>query len=67
MSFFAQLRRFTAAESRKLSILEINYTKMLEGMKLNYDQFVDMCILCGCDYTDSVRGVGPKKAYNGIR
>jgi flap endonuclease-1 len=27
------------------------------------EQFVDLCILCGCDYCDSVRGIGPKKAY----
>lgn len=30
-------------------------------------QFVDLCILCGCDYVPSVRGVGPKKALSGIK
>lgn len=30
-------------------------------------QFVDLCILCGCDYLPSVRGVGPKKALQGIK
>ena len=31
------------------------------------DQFIDICILCGCDYTDSIRGIGPKKAYEFIK
>lgn len=22
-------------------------------------QFVDLCILCGCDYVDSIKGIGP--------
>ena len=30
-------------------------------------QFIDVCILCGCDYSDSIRGIGPKKAFEFIR
>lgn len=25
-------------------------------------QFIDFCILLGCDYCESIRGVGPKRA-----
>jgi flap endonuclease-1 len=25
-------------------------------------QFIDLCILLGCDYCDSIRGIGPKRA-----
>jgi len=28
------------------------------------DELVDLCILCGCDYTNSIEGIGPIKAYN---
>jgi len=28
---------------------------------------VDLCILCGCDYTVNITGVGPVKAFNFIR
>jgi len=28
------------------------------------DQFIDMCILLGCDYCDPIRGIGPKKALD---
>lgn len=31
------------------------------------DQFIDICILCGCDYTDSIRGIGPRKAFEFIK
>lgn len=50
-----------------MPVLQIHYDKAIEGLGLTYDQFVDMCILCGCDYTPTVRGIGPKKAYNGIK
>ena len=34
---------------------------------MTYDEFIDMCILCGCDYTGSIRNVGPIKAYQFIK
>ena len=29
--------------------------------------FLHMCILCGCDFLDSLPGVGPKKAHTLIK
>ena len=48
-------------------VVEIDVEKVLEAMKLTYDQFVDLCILCGCDYCDTIKGVGPKGALKLIR
>lgn len=61
------LRHFTSAESKKLPILEFNYNKVLEGLHLNKDEFIDFCILCGCDYCDSIRGIGAKTALKLIQ
>ena len=61
------LRRLTFSEARKLPVMEFNYQKAVQGLGLSHDQFVDLCILCGCDYTDSIRGVGPKTALKLIR
>jgi flap endonuclease-1 len=61
------LRHFTFSEARKLPIQEIDLNKVLEGMDITMAQFVDICILCGCDFTDSIRGIGPKKAYSYIK
>mgnify|MGYP000300418250 CR=1 FL=1 len=60
------LRRMMAPESKKLPILEFNHSKMLEELKMSRDEFIDLCILCGCDYTQTIRGIGPKKAFEGI-
>lgn len=41
---------------------EIHVDKVLEGLGFDYDQFVDLCILLGCDYCDTIRGIGPVRA-----
>ena len=30
-------------------------------------EFVDLCILCGCDYTQSIGGLGPVTAYKMVK
>lgn len=42
-------------------------TCCVQGLDLSHDKFVDLCVLCGCDYTGSIKGIGPKKALNLIR
>lgn len=56
------LRHLNYSESRGLPILEIRLEKVLEGLKMTMDQFIDLCILLGCDYCDSIRGIGPVRA-----
>lgn len=56
------LRHLTFSEARKMPIDEYNYAKVLLGLELTADEFVDLCILLGCDYCESIKGVGPKKA-----
>jgi len=56
------VRHLNASESRKLPIVEIDLEKALAGLQLDMAQFVDLCILCGCDYADSIKGIGPVKA-----
>lgn len=53
--------------SKKEPITEINYEKMLEGLEMSESEFIDMCILCGCDYSDTIDGVGPITAYKLIK
>jgi hypothetical protein len=31
--------------------------QVLEELELTMDQFIDLCILCGCDYCDSIKGI----------
>ncbi|KAI9151093.1 Elongation of fatty acids protein 2 [Blastocladiella emersonii ATCC 22665] len=61
------LRHLTFSEARKMPISEIHLSKALEGLELTNDQFIDLCILLGCDYCDSIRGIGPKRAVDLIK
>jgi len=40
---------------------------ILGEMDVTYDQFIDICILCGCDYTTKITGIGAIKAYKFIK
>ncbi|GME80544.1 unnamed protein product [Ambrosiozyma monospora] len=61
------LRNVTAAESRKLKVDEFNSEKILEGFGMDLNTFVDMCILLGCDYCETIKGVGPVTAMKLIK
>lgn len=48
--------------------VETDLVKLLKGMKLSYRQFVELGVMLGCDYCiDTIKGVGPDKAYKLIR
>ncbi|XP_065332103.1 flap endonuclease 1 [Cloeon dipterum] len=61
------LRHMTFSEARKMPIQEFHLDKVLSGLELSKEQFIDLCILLGCDYCDSIKGVGPKRAIELIR
>ncbi|KAI0647962.1 PIN domain-like protein [Trametes meyenii] len=60
-------RHLTFSEARKTPISEINLQKALEGLEMEMSQFIDLCILLGCDYLEPIKGVGPKSALKLIR
>lgn len=61
------LRNVTASKSKKLPIREYNLSEMLRELELNQDEFIDLCILLGCDFSSTIKGVGPKTAFNLIK
>ncbi|KAG9202335.1 Elongation of fatty acids protein 2 [Epicoccum nigrum] len=61
------LRHLTFSEQRKEPILEIHLDKVLEGLNMEHKQFIDLCILLGCDYLDPIKGIGPSTALKMIR
>jgi 5'-3' exonuclease len=36
----------------------------LKELNLNQSQFIELCILCGCDYANKIEGIGPVKGHN---
>jgi len=58
------LRNFNVNNNK---VIEYNLEKVLELMNISYEQFIDICILCGCDYTCTIKNIGIEKAYKFIK
>merc|ERR1712216_505371 len=56
------VRNLMAAESQKKQILEVSLERVLAQLNITMVQFIDFCILSGCDYCDTLKGVGPSTA-----
>lgn len=58
------------ATDGKTPIMEFNLPKVLAGLDVTMEQFIDVCILAGCDYCEPIKGerqpchdgVGPQRA-----
>ncbi|XP_064991774.1 flap endonuclease 1-A-like isoform X1 [Musa acuminata AAA Group] len=56
------VRHLMDPSSRKIPVMEFEVSKILEELKLSMDQFIDLCILSGCDYCKSIKGIGGQTA-----
>ncbi|CCF55502.1 hypothetical protein KAFR_0A00640 [Kazachstania africana CBS 2517] len=61
------VRHLTFSEAKKEPIQEINTEIVLQSMDLTLEQFIDLGIMLGCDYCESIRGVGPVTALKLIK
>lgn len=52
---------------KKEPMTEINREILMQDLGLTDEQFIDMCILCGCDYSSKIEGIGPVKAFKFIK
>jgi len=64
-----QVRRLTDSEAKQKirPTMEFDLKAVLEGFGMTMLQFVDLCILCGCDYCPTIRGIGPVNAFKFIK
>ncbi|XP_020573483.1 flap endonuclease 1 isoform X2 [Phalaenopsis equestris] len=61
------LRHLMDPSSKKIPVMEFEVEKVLLELGFTMDQFIDLCILCGCDYCDSIKGIGGQTALKLIR
>ncbi|KAK9749764.1 hypothetical protein RND81_02G148400 [Saponaria officinalis] len=61
------LRHLMDPSSKKIPVMEFEMAKILEELSLTMDQFIDLCILSGCDYCNNLRGIGGVTALKLIR
>ncbi len=48
-------------------VTEISLSDILSEFNITYDNFIDFCILCGCDYTTTIPKLGPLTSLNLIQ
>jgi flap endonuclease-1 len=53
--------------NRGSDAVELSLDEILSALGMTYEQFVDFCILCGCDYTSKIPMIGPVKAHGLIK
>ena len=56
------LRHLTFSEAKKMPIREVSFEKTIQGLGFTHAEFIDLCIMLGCDYCGSIRNVGPHRA-----
>lgn len=61
------IKNLTFSEAKKIPVCEIRHSLILKEISLTENQFIDLCILLGCDYCKTIKGVGPMKALQLIR
>ena len=59
------VRNMTSSNNEKVK--EYYLDKVLDGLGLTHQQFIDLGILMGCDYCDSIKGIGGKKGLELIK
>ena len=59
------LRNFTSYKNEEIN--EIDLEQILKSLDINHEQFIDICILLGCDYSCTVTGLGPKSILGVIK
>jgi len=51
----------------KFKFMKVDLEKVLKGLELTYPEFIDFCILSGCDYTCTIPRIGPVTALKLIK
>ncbi len=56
-----------SSKYKDISLELIELEKVLEELEINREQLVDIGILCGTDYNDGVKGIGPKRGLKYVK
>lgn len=43
------------------------YDEVLKATNLTEEMFIDLCIMCGCDYNSNIKNIGPSKSHGYIK
>lgn len=60
---FGSKKIYRNLTSYKKNTLEIKLDNILKTIDLTYEEFIDLCILFGCDYSDKIKNINPDTIY----
>ena len=61
-------KTYTYEDGKKIINLDcVRVDKALQGLNLSYSSFIDLCIMCGCDFNTHMPGIAAIKAHNLIK
>jgi flap endonuclease-1 len=58
------ITEFDKENREKLYLNVISLQKTLENLDITFSSFVDLCIMCGCDFNQNIPKIGPKRSYD---
>ena len=62
LSFRQNISQSSSGPNKQQPILDIDLDTALWGLELTFEQFVDLCLLCGYENCNTTKDVGPKTA-----
>ena len=65
--FVLGCKKVLRSNTKMNTFFEINLDCILNGFGLNIDEFIDLCILCGCDYCSNIPRLTHDNAYKLIK
>jgi flap endonuclease-1 len=61
------ITEFDKENREKLVLSGISLEKTLESLQITFKSFVDLGIMCGCDFNQNMPKIGPKRSYELIK
>lgn len=65
---FSDIYRYDEHNHRIDMVKCIRLDYILQGLKMDFPTFIDLCIMCGCDYNNhkNIRNYGPSNSYKAL-
>ena len=61
------ITEFDKENREKLVLCGISLQETLKALDISFKSFVDLCIMCGCDFNQNIPKIGPKRSYDLIK
>ena len=60
-------KNFKSMKINIKNLIKYDINIILKELEINLQEYINLCIMCGCDYTCGIRGVSSLKGYSLIK